>query len=186
MRRSTVCQLKKCIKCGQLKDIADFGIARNYKSGVNNVCKKCSVEYQRELARRTPGYKEKRRQWWSNWYRKNKEKRRKYAKEYRETHREEVRKWGRRDYKKAVIRTQIRKAKMGGLETNWNYSDWEKLKEKFGYTCLMCGRKEPEIKLTVDHIVPIYCGGSNLLENIQPLCGQCNSSKGTRIINYLS
>jgi 5-methylcytosine-specific restriction endonuclease McrA len=62
--------------------------------------------------------------------------------------------------------------------------DWGLLKKQYGYTCPCCKKKEPEIKLTEDHIIPLSKGGSNYIENIQSLCRCCNSKKRTKIIDY--
>lgn len=69
----------------------------------------------------------------------------------------------------------------GGSHTE---DEWENLKEEYGYACLRCGKAEPEIMLTRDHIVPISRGGRDDIQNIQPLCRSCNGSKFTRDTNY--
>ena len=45
--------------------------------------------------------------------------------------------------------------------------------------CAQCGRTplEDGVKLVVDHKIPRAWGGSNDLENLQPLCEECNGGK---------
>jgi 5-methylcytosine-specific restriction endonuclease McrA len=62
--------------------------------------------------------------------------------------------------------------------------EWELLKKQYGYTCPSCKNKEPNIKLTEDHIIPLKKGGSDYIENIQPLCRSCNCKKHTTIKKY--
>ena len=45
--------------------------------------------------------------------------------------------------------------------------------------CAGCGHHFPFRNLTVDHIVPKSKGGTDHLDNLQLLCGACNSMKGT-------
>lgn len=62
-------------------------------------------------------------------------------------------------------------------------AEWEALKARYGYRCLMCGRTEPDIKLTLDHVVPVSKGGTNDISNGQPLCVSCNSRKHTQTLD---
>jgi uncharacterized protein YdaU (DUF1376 family) len=60
-------------------------------------------------------------------------------------------------------------------------AEWEALQWATGYRCVCCGVGAAELHggvLTKDHIVPVYQGGSDAIENIQPSCRNCNSRKG--------
>lgn len=67
---------------------------------------------------------------------------------------------------------------------SYTTKQWYELKESFKFMCLSCKKTEPQIKLTVDHIVPLSRGGTNFIENLQPLCKSCNSSKGCKTIDF--
>lgn len=77
-----------------------------------------------------------------------------------------------------------RRARVQQAEGSFTSKEWQKLCARYEYTCLRCRRREPEIKLTADHVVPLCKGGTNFIDNIQPLCQSCNSSKHRATIDY--
>lgn len=79
--------------------------------------------------------------------------------------------------------TNRRKARMLGADGSHTEQQWLELVEFCGGRCVCCGEAKP---LTKDHIVPLTSGGSDNIENLQPLCRECNSSKRTQTINYLA
>lgn len=122
------------------------------------------------------------------WHMANPEKRRKHCADWRKAHAETVKKnkanWSKANPDKAVTYQQRRRAQKYANGGSFTIAEWQALKAHFDYRCLCCSRAEPEIKLTVDHIIPVTLGGSNYIVNIQPLCKICNLSKGTKTIDY--
>lgn len=64
---------------------------------------------------------------------------------------------------------------------NLTVAEWRSVLEEFGEQCLACGSHDP---ITIDHVIPISKGGSNTRDNVQPLCGSCNSSKADKTVDY--
>jgi len=117
--------------------------------------------------------KEKRNIITKRWSEKNREKRKEYFKKWRLDNLEKCRQYSRN-----------RRARIYEAFGSHIIGDWETLKAQYNWTCPACGKSEPEIQLTEDHIIPLVKGGSNNIENIQPLCKNCNSRKYTKIITY--
>ncbi len=83
----------------------------------------------------------------------------------------------------AARRRQIRKMGNGGIHTT---EEWIALKKRYNYICPCCGVGEPKIKLVRDHVVALYIGGTDDIDNIQPLCISCNAKKHIKTIFYSS
>lgn len=64
---------------------------------------------------------------------------------------------------------RVKQAKTQGTHTK---QEWKALCRKYGNRCLRCNHKG---KLTKDHVYPLSWGGSDSIDNIQPLCRSCNS-----------
>lgn len=47
------------------------------------------------------------------------------------------------------------------------------------HACRYCGRTAPEVKLTIDHVVPVALGGSDEPSNLVTACQECNSGKSS-------
>ena len=89
---------------------------------------------------------------------------------YTKTHKEQ--------YRVHCTIRRTRKTAAGGAYT---HAQWVVLCNKYGYKCLCCNKKR---KLAADHVIPVSKGGTSNIENIQPLCGPCNSKKGTKTTDY--
>ena len=201
---------KKCSICNIVKPITDF---HHLKSGViESRCKICqskqaslwgkmnkerkSANTKRWIAENAERVKNKVNQWKENHRETIKAYKRKYNEKHPDGNRERSLRWARANPEKRKTSiekwikkhpdkrreyNQTRRAKkleVGGTITE---REWKSLLDKCDNKCLKCGSTK---KLTLDHVVPVSAGGSNTIDNAQVLCQSCNSSKGTKTIDY--
>ena len=177
---------KPCQRCGT---------SEWYKGGQ---CKSCAKEARRQWRQANPEKaNEKNRRWRQanpekakegnrRWNQANREKgNEKDRQRYQanpEKKKESTRRW-RQANPEAVSATfhryRTRKTKAGG---SFTAAEFKAIVRHYGGKCLCCGRTD--VKLTADHVVPVAKGGTSNIDNLQPLCLSCNSSKGTQIIDY--
>lgn len=65
-------------------------------------------------------------------------------------------------------------------------SEWVTFTSVFN-RCVRCKTPADELvgnKLCKDHIIPIYQGGDDTIENLQPVCRECNSIKSQEVVDY--
>ena len=59
--------------------------------------------------------------------------------------------------------------------------EWQIMLDVIGKGCVSCGIPASELiggSICKDHVVPIYAGGDDGIWNLQPMCRECNTSKG--------
>lgn len=212
-QRHTTMPIRVCACCKIEKSITEFYRDNSSSSGYGYWCKSCSkirrqenrernIEHAKETQKAYyESHKEQHKKSHEQWKINNPGKMNEYNKKYRDNNRDKVRLSVRKSQIKNIDRVkesirswfknnpgkikeygQNRRARLLSAEGTFSDKEWEELLRKYDYSCLKCGRKD--VKLTLDHVVPLSEGGRNSIDNIQPLCGACNSSKGTKTIDY--
>lgn len=92
-----------------------------------------------------------------------------------------TRRWAQEHKSKRILNEQKRRALKQGSPTSYTLAEWSALCVWFGDVCLAC---DIAGSLTVDHVRPLVLGGSNSIENLQPLCRSCNCIKNAKEIDY--
>lgn len=87
-------------------------------------------------------------------------------------------KWAKDNPEKNAIRSKRRRSRLAGSIGDLTVAEWRAIVAKQKNRCAACGKRK---KLTMDHIVPLYHGGSSYAHNIQGLCLRCNSAKRARL-----
>jgi 5-methylcytosine-specific restriction endonuclease McrA len=116
----------------------------------------------------------------------NKEKYAARSKAWREANKEQFKatqkEWAKAYPEKVKATQHKRRARKAAIPGHFTAAEWEALKAFYNHTCLCCGKREPEVDLQADHIIPVAWGTArgaiNYISNIQPLCGSCNARKG--------
>jgi len=158
--------MKRCPKCKEQKSVSEFNKDRSKGDGLRTYCRTCD-------------------NWWSKWWahanpEKVNERSRRWAHANPEKVRERGHKWREANIEKARARERIRWASRRAITEEVRLA----LSVFYKYTCLCCGRKEPEIELEFDHVIPLKLGGKDTTENLQLLCRSCNAGKGAKSTDY--
>ncbi len=203
--------MKRCSRCHQTKPLTDFAPDVRSKDGRVSACHSCEAIRVREYHEARPGL---RAQQCAQDYLRHREERLLAGKEYRalhpgqttakvvyaQTHQEAHRAASMRYYERNAerlreknkrydalhaeekrARCRRRYAIKMGAEGTHSSEEWETVRNYWG-RCLSCG--STVAPLCEDHIVPLCRGGSDSITNIQPLCRECNSAKGTKVLDY--
>ena len=79
----------------------------------------------------------------------------------------------------ALRQSECRAATMAGGEVS--KQEWLDTLELFNNCCAYCLRSD--VKVEIDHFMPLSRGGKHTADNLVPACRSCNSSKGNRLIS---
>jgi len=91
---------------------------------------------------------------------------------------ESHRRWKKKNPEHMAHLKARRYAREKGAKGSHTFKEWNEVKQAYNNRCAFCGL---ETKLTKDHIIPLSKGGTDYIENIQPLCRSCNSRKWTNV-----
>ena len=159
---------KTCVTCGRTKFILEFHRVSKASDGHETRCKSC-----KRVVRKLD-------------YEKNKERYKQQASEYIKSHPDKHLAYQRATWRnnpekyRAISRRNVHRRKVRKGES-YTLAEWFALCERYDNRCLRCGEKK---RLTVDHVIPISKGGANTIDNIQPLCFECNDLKKTDCTDY--
>ncbi|MEW2568353.1 HNH endonuclease [Streptomyces sp. NPDC047070] len=168
--------MKTCTKCRKSKALTEFSPGRAR-------CKSCRAEVAREQRAASP------------------EAHKEASRRYRENHTDKAKAAGRRHYhgNKAYYaakntawvkgnpeanrarRARYRARKLAAPGGGVSLAEWIILRDSYG-CCISCLRTDGPLE--PDHVEPLAQGGRDHIDNIQPLCRSCNSSKKDRHVDY--
>lgn len=85
--------------------------------------------------------------------------------------------WAKRQRISQTVGANNYRARKRGIPGHLETAAWIALCEKHAWACVRCGKGAEYI--CIDHIKPLGKGGTNTIDNVQPLCRSCNLGKGS-------
>lgn len=163
---------KRCSKCGEWRSPESFYKDKRTRDGLFSACKNCHADsVKRYIESNHEQHIARQKAYFSN-------------PEILEKKHKRDRAWKKNNPVAVRIYNNKRRSLKKNSSGSFSEDEWKEIKIKYNYTCLSCGKREPEIKLTIDHVTPLSMGGSNTVDNIQPLCGLCNCRKHAKRLDY--
>src|SRR5574337_596488 len=86
--------------------------------------------------------------------------------------------------KRNIINLQSKYKRHFGTIGSFTFTEWKYLVDFYcgnNFICLACGNSGFIIP---DHIQSVSLGGTNNIDNIQPICEKCNNKKGNKYVDY--
>ncbi len=177
---------KVCIGCQEELPVTDF-YKKSGSTGFRSRCKTCYTKDSVERAKRK-GYRttpKVRQEVSKRYYLNNKDLLIEKQRTYRDTNREALNAKRREKYAEdpTTVKRYVHKRRTLKANCEGEFTDlqWKVLLSLCGSKCLRCNSDRD---ITVDHIIPLSLGGSNSIQNIQPLCRSCNAWKHIKIIDF--
>lgn len=203
--------VKGCSRCRQIKPLSEFYSYYNKAQSRCKVCKseeqrvhrERNLEKYREQSRAyTRQHKEEARTRQRLWYIANKEYCANRSREYRSKHYQEIiahdRERNQKEERKQSLRVswQRRYQQNPGKHIDrihryrarmYNAPRIERINrksiiERDKWTCYLCGIVCTRNNVTLDHVIPLFQGGTHTSDNLRVACRSCNCKKGHKIL----
>jgi 5-methylcytosine-specific restriction endonuclease McrA len=188
--------MKICADCNIEKEETEFCKRKVGKDGLMTICRSCNSKRTRAWREENKErYLEDQRKRNLEWRRSHgigprtkltteeiKKRKRQYYESNKERFLAHVRTWQKDNPDKNALRAMRYKANKLGAPGHHTYQEWADLLDRCNHKCISCGSTD---RLQADHIIPLSKGGTNFIDNIQPLCQSCNAKKHTQTTNYL-
>ncbi len=190
-------QQRRCSKCQQPKDLAEF---RRHKRGKNGRSADCNTCHSSQNHLYYLDNKDKYRIWRQNYKEQHTEAVRQQTLDWRKSHPERVRQiqttWRRNNkaLQQALIAAWTKAHPEKGAEKTSRYRarkrhaprveaiDRALIFLRDQWICQLCHRKVQPEKASIDHVIPLSKGGEHTYRNLVLVHRLCNSSKGNRAV----